>query len=217
MSPEELDKLSKSDKGFTFLHNMALFTRDPKVIRDQLVAVLLAGRDTTAVTLSWAMFELSHYPQMWARLRTEVLEKVGPSRAPTYEDLKGMSYLMHTVNETLRLYPAVPFNIRAALVDTTLPGRPGQPDICLRAGETIIWSTMAMQRRKDLYPDVSPTFADPSIFSPERWENWTPKPWNYVPFNGGPRICVGQNFAITEIQFVCKWRPSLSLSLAGVC
>jgi cytochrome P450 len=50
----ELEKLTKSDKSFTFLHHLANYTRDPKVIRDQLVAVLLAGRDTTAGTLSWA-------------------------------------------------------------------------------------------------------------------------------------------------------------------
>lgn len=59
-----------------------------------------------------------------------------------------------------------------------------------------------MQRRRDLYPPVSETFADPAIYSPERWENWTPKPWLHVPFNGGARICIGQNFALTEMAFV---------------
>lgn len=59
-----------------------------------------------------------------------------------------------------------------------------------------------MQRRPDLYPPVSETFADPAIYSPERWENWTPKPWLHVPFNGGARICIGQNFALTEMAYV---------------
>jgi cytochrome P450 len=59
-----------------------------------------------------------------------------------------------------------------------------------------------MQRRPDLYPTPSPTFAPADVFSPERWEHWQPKPWQYVPFNGGPRICVGQNFAITEMAYV---------------
>src|SRR5947209_6924714 len=53
LPPSELDKLSKSDKDFTFLHSLARSTRDAKVIRDQLMAVLIAGRDTTAATLSW--------------------------------------------------------------------------------------------------------------------------------------------------------------------
>jgi cytochrome P450 len=217
LPPEELEKLSRSDKAFTFLHNIARFTRDPKVIRDQIVAVLLAGRDTTAATLSWTMYELSRHPAAYARLRSDVLATVGPKRSPTYEDLKAMTYLSHALNETLRLYPAVPFNIRAALATTTLPGRPGRPDLVLLQGDAVIYSTLAMQRRKDLYPPVSPTFADPAVYSPERWETWTPKPWQYVPFNGGPRICVGQNFAMTEMAFCRECQERESEGLRATC
>ncbi|OJJ48159.1 hypothetical protein ASPZODRAFT_150447 [Penicilliopsis zonata CBS 506.65] len=201
---DELEKLSKSEKSFTFLHALAHFTRDPKVIRDQVVSVLLAGRDTTAATLSWAFYELSHYPGIYAKLRAEILSTVGPSRAPTYEDLKNMPYLRHTVNETLRLYPAVPYNIRFALTDTTLPhggGPHGDLPLTVLQGDAVIYSTYAMQRRADLYPAVSDKFADPAVFSPERWETWTPKAWQYIPFNGGPRICIGQNFALAEIAY----------------
>lgn len=113
LRPEELEKLSKSDKEFTFLHNIALYSRDPKVIRDQIFAVLIAGRDTTAATLSWTMYELSNKPEIWQKLRNQVLERVGSTRVPTYDDLKSLIYLTHTLNETLRLYPAVPFNIRS--------------------------------------------------------------------------------------------------------
>jgi cytochrome P450 len=141
LPPEELEKLSKSDKEFTFLHNIARFSRDPKVIRDQLMAVLLAGRDTTAATLSWTIYELSNYPYVYKRLRDEVLSTVGPQRRPTYEDLKAMTYLTHTLNETLRLYPAVPYNLRAALTDTTLPGQIGQPDIAVLANDVVTYST----------------------------------------------------------------------------
>lgn len=196
LPPEELEKLSKSDKSCTFLHQIARYSRNPKVLRDQIMAILLAGRDTTAATLSWAVYELARYPAVYARLRNEVLSTVGESRAPEYADLKNMPYLTHTLNETLRLYPAVPYNIRAALVDTTLPGQLGQPPIgCLR-DDTVVYSTLAMQRRADLYPPVTEKFAHPAIFSPDRWDHWSPKPWQYVPFNGGPRICVGQNFAV---------------------
>jgi cytochrome P450 len=220
---EELEKLSKSDKEFTFLHNIAIFSRDPQVIRDQIFAVLIAGRDTTAATLSWALYELANYPKIWQKLRKQVLEQIGTTRAPTYEDLKNLTYLTHTINETLRLYPAVPYNIRgcrtyfhpssihvqhanrSSLVeDSVLPMAPGQPGIATSANDIVIYSTMAMQRRPDLYPPASDTFADPAIFSPDRWEHWTPKPWQYVPFNGGPRICIGQNFAVTEMAFTSK-------------
>ncbi|OTB08280.1 hypothetical protein M426DRAFT_8087 [Hypoxylon sp. CI-4A] len=198
---EELEKLSNSDKHFTFLHSVARYTRNRQVLRDQIIAVLLAGRDTTAATLSWAFYELSHYPEKYAKLRSEIMEAVGRTRTPTYEDLKNMSYLRHTLNETLRLYPAVPYNLRGALEDTTLPTVPGQPPVSVVKGDIVFYSTLAMQRRKDLYPPASEKFEDPAIFSPERWESWTPKPWQYVPFNGGPRICVGQNFALTEMAY----------------
>jgi cytochrome P450 len=201
---EELQKLSNSDKNFTFLHSVAQYTRDPKVLRDQIVAVLLAGRDTTAATLSWAFYELSHYPEKYKRLRDEVTNAVGHTSKPTYDDLKQMTYLRHTINEALRLYPAVPYNLRTALEDSTLPGVPGQPPISVVEGDIVLYSTLSMQRRRDLYPPVSEKFADPAHFSPERWETWNPKPWQYIPFNGGPRICVGQNFAMTEMAYCCK-------------
>ena len=60
-----------------------------------------------------------------------------------------------------------------------------------------------MQRRADLYPTPSPDFPDVQTYSPERWENWTPKSWNYIPFNGGPRICIGQQFALTQMGESC--------------
>jgi hypothetical protein len=109
LSPEELAGKSKSDAGYTFLHALAGYTRDHQVLRDQLIAVLLAGRDTTACTLSWTVYELARHPEALEKLRAEILSVVGPTRAPTYDDLKSMKYLQNVMNETLRLYPVVPF------------------------------------------------------------------------------------------------------------
>lgn len=223
LGPEELaSKTSKSGvHDYTFLHELASFTRDRQVIRDQLIAVLLAGRDTTAATLSWAFYELGRHPEVVRRLRAEVLDQVGPSRAPTYRDIKDMKYLQNVMNETLRLYPAVPFNVRLALRDTLLPtggGPNGDQPIAVLKDTSIAYSTIAMQRRADLYPSSSsssaPSLFDektaataaamsgPDEFDPSRWYHWQPKPWQYVPFNGGPRICIGQQFALTEMGYV---------------
>lgn len=91
--PEELESKVKSDLDYTFLHALASFTRDRVVIRDQLVGVLLAGRDTTASTLSWTFYELARHPEVYQKLRAEILNTVGPTSAPTYEHLKNMKYL----------------------------------------------------------------------------------------------------------------------------
>lgn len=200
LTPEELSTKTKSEEGYTFLHALAAFTRDRAVLRDQLVAVLLAGRDTTASTLSWTFYELARHPEVLAKLREEIIEHVGLERPPTYSDLKNMKYLQNTMNETLRLYPVVPFNVRLALKNTTLPhggGPTGQDPIGILKDTPIGYSALVMQRRTDLYPPGS----QPLVFNPSRWETWQPKPWQYIPFNGGPRICIGQQFALTEMGY----------------
>lgn len=63
------------------------------------------------------------------------------------------------------------------------------------------YSTLIMQRREDIYPSKESGFADHLTFVPERWETWTPRPFTYIPFNGGPRICIGQQFALTEMAY----------------
>lgn len=94
------------------LHALAATsTRDRKVIRDQIVAILLAGRDTTAGMLTFLFYELSGHPEIVATLRSEIELTVGTERVPTYEDLKNMRYLQHCLSEALRLYPSVPFNV----------------------------------------------------------------------------------------------------------
>ncbi|KAF1979634.1 cytochrome P450 [Bimuria novae-zelandiae CBS 107.79] len=204
LSPRELEEKSKHDSGYTFLHAIAGYTRDRKVLRDQLVSILLAGRDTTACTLTWAIYELSRQPDIIAKLRQEIIQQVGLERQPTYQDLKDMKYLSHILNETLRLYPVVPYNVRIALQDTTLPvggGPDGTQPIAVLKGTPIGYSTLLMQRRHDIYPPPGTGFPAVDEFCPERWEDWTPKAWTYVPFNGGPRICIGQQFALTEMGY----------------
>ncbi|KAI4164930.1 MAG: hypothetical protein LQ342_001563 [Letrouitia transgressa] len=151
-SPQELEEKHKSTSRVSFLDALGKFTRDRAVMRDQIVAVLLAGRDTTAGTLSLLFKELSANPDVYAKIRKEILDKVGPTRAPAYEDLKNMLYLQHAINETLRLYPAVPFNVRSSLKDTTLPkggGPQGQSSIGVRKDTYVGYSPMYMQRNPE--------------------------------------------------------------------
>jgi cytochrome P450 len=102
--------------------------------------------------------------------------------------------------QVLRLYPSVPVNSRAALVRTTLPtggGLNGTSPILIRRGEAVGYCVYAMHRRRDIYGE------DADMFRPERWENNALKDvgWGYLPFNGGPRVCLGQDFALLEAGY----------------
>ncbi|KAH9870201.1 hypothetical protein J1614_007124, partial [Plenodomus biglobosus] len=208
MPQAELEALGKADREWTFVHACAAISRDPKFLRDELMTVLIAGRDTVSTTMTFVFYELAKNPRVLADLRREIEKTVGvhPSaRKPTYEDLKQMRFLSNILSETLRLYPNAPFNIRTALKDTSLPrggGLDGSGTIGLAEGTQVIYSTHLLHLDPELYPPTSPSFPAPDEFSPYRWQGWTPQPWTYIPFNGGPRICIGQQLALTEMSYV---------------
>lgn len=81
----------------TFLHALANLTQDRKVLRDQILTILVAGRDTTASALSWVFYELARHPEITRKLRAEIVDTIGLNTAPTYEDLKRMKYLQVSV------------------------------------------------------------------------------------------------------------------------
>ena len=88
----------KLDNG-SFTDALSEVTSDRTVLRDQLVNTLLAGRDTTAATLSWLFYELAYHPEVYSTLRQEVLDILGTDGNPTYENLKSMKYLGYCLNE----------------------------------------------------------------------------------------------------------------------
>ncbi|RDL35873.1 putative cytochrome P450 alkane hydroxylase [Venustampulla echinocandica] len=181
------------EKGrYTLLYELAKATQDPIQLRHELLNILVAGRDTTASLLSSVIFILARRPDVWAKLNAEV-QRLGGKR-PDYETLRQMKYLKYIVNEALRLYPVVPANSRYAVRNTTIPtggGVNGKSPIFVIKGQIVMYSVMHLHRRKDIYgPDADE-------FKPDRWETLRAG-WAYLPFNGGPRICIGQQFALTE-------------------
>lgn len=188
--------------SYVFLDELVRETRDPKILRDQALNILLAGRDTTASLLSFLFMELGKNPAIYQRLRSEILAHFGTTADTiSFESLKRCEYLRHTINETLRIYPTVPFNFRIATRDTTLP-RGGGPDGTARVfvpkGSMVTYSVYCMHRRKTIWGE------DAEVFDPDRWSRSTrpnSHPWGYLPFNGGPRICLGQQFALTEASY----------------
>ncbi|KAJ6157474.1 n-alkane-inducible cytochrome P450 [Penicillium chermesinum] len=192
ISPEEA-KLN--DLQYIFSYELSKHTINKTELTDQLLSILLAGRDTTASLLAITFWVLARRPDVWTTLRKEILTLDG--RKPDFQELKNLTYLSWVLNEVLRLYPVVPVNSRMANKDTHLPvggGPDGKDPIFVPKGNEVFYSVSTMHRRKDIYGD------DAEEFRPERWEKLRPG-WAYLPFNGGPRICIGQQFALTEAGY----------------
>ncbi|EEA22186.1 Protein kinase alk2 [Talaromyces marneffei ATCC 18224] len=193
---------SANPDRYVFLDAMIRETRDRRALRDQMLNILLAGRDTTASLLSSSFYYLARHPAVWQRLREEILSIFPPSEPAdsiTIARLREVRYLKHFLNEVLRLLPPVPVNGRFATVDTTLPvggGPDGKSPVFVPKGLKVQYQVTVMHRRKDLWgPDAEE-------FRPERWEENGRHGWEYLPFNGGPRICLGQQYALTEASYV---------------
>jgi cytochrome P450 len=186
----------EKEEKYIFIHELAKKTKDKRRLRDELINILLAGRDTTASLLSNMFFELAKKPQIWAKLREEVGQLNG--RLPTYEELRNMKYLKWCLNESLRLHPVVPGNNRLAIRDTVLPlggGLNGQSPLFIPKDTIVVYHPFTIHRRADLFGP------NPHTYNPERWENLRVG-WEFIPFNGGPRICLGQQYALTEASYV---------------
>ncbi|KAG9029734.1 hypothetical protein FRB95_004936 [Tulasnella sp. JGI-2019a] len=184
----------------SFLDHLALSTDDVELVKDQLLNMLLAARDTTAGLLSFSCYLLAMHPEVMLRLQQEVLTNFGPSGLPTYDSLKTLKYLRAVLNETLRIFPPVPLNSRATKVQTLIPTRQGDLFIP-RAGWQITWSPISIHKRKDLWGEDADDF-DPERWLGERAKDIAADPFQFIPFNAGPRICLGQQFAYNEASFV---------------
>jgi cytochrome P450 len=152
---------------------------DAVELRDELVTLLVAGHETTATALAWALERLTRHPAALERLTDEV--RAGD----------GDEYVDGVIKETLRLRPVIPFVGRML----SEPQRIGGFDIPV--GARVAPSIHLMHRRADIYPE-------PSVFRPERWLGVRANPYTYLPFGGGVRRCLGASFAETEMRAVLR-------------
>lgn len=201
---DQSEKDSKVNSTYVFLDELAKETRDPVVLRDQAINILVAGRDTTASLLSWVLLMLARNKEVFYKLRETIIKDFGDGSDTsniTFETLKRCDYLRYVLNETLRLYPTVPNNFRYALQDTSLPrggGKNGDKPVFIPKGTNVMYSVYCTHRNPLIWGD------DSNEFKPERWgqSGMSSHTWSYLPFNGGPRICLGQQFALTEVSYV---------------
>jgi cytochrome P450 len=147
-------------------------------------------------------------------LRREISSVMGNQIYPSREQIRKMSYLAAVISEGLQLYPPVPLNNRTAVRTTILPtggGPSGTSPILVRKGQVVVFSSYVNSRVKSIY---GPHALE---FRPERWETGELKNigWGYFPFNGGPRACLGQDFALMEVSYtiVCLLQAVPVISL----
>ncbi|CCX33918.1 putative cytochrome P450 family protein [Pyronema domesticum] len=205
---KEKERAKMNGGRYVFLNALTDNITDPIVLRNQVLNIMLAGRDTTAALLSWVLWNLARRPEVLERLKQEVAETIGVAEnatLPTWQVLKDMRYLQAVIHETLRLFPSVPFSNRIATRDTVLPyggGSDGNAPLFAPKDTQLIYSIYAMQRRPEIWG------ADAAEFSPDRWlradagKMLREVGWGNMPFSGGPRICPGQQFALTETSYV---------------
>ncbi|KAE8782135.1 hypothetical protein D1007_44518 [Hordeum vulgare] len=213
---------------------------DNKYLRDIILNFVIAGRDTTAGTLSWFLYVLCGNQRIQDKIAREVREATTGDRrrdagggareftACLTEDAIGsMQYLHAALTETLRLYPAVPVDVKCCFSDDTLPD-----GHAVRRGDMVNYQPYAMGRMKFLWGD------DAEEFRPERWLDdggvFVPEsPYKFTAFQAGPRICLGKEFAYTQMKIFAavllhffrfeKWerdstvgyRPMLTLKMDG--
>jgi cytochrome P450 len=160
-------------------------------LRYELVTLFVAGHETTALLLSWAFYLLAQHPEERARLQAEAEQVLG-GRMPTLADLPNLKYTRLVMDETMRLYPPAWLTNRRAIAADEIEG------YAIPAGAELTISPYATHHDPALWPD--PFKFDPERFTAERSAGR--HRYAYIPFGAGPRICIGNNFAIMEAQLI---------------
>jgi cytochrome P450 len=156
-------------------------------LMEECLTLFAAGHETTATALAWTWYLLCQHRDVYEKVQQEV-DSVLQGRAPGYADLARLPYCLQVFKEAMRLYPPAYAFSREALHDVEIDG------YLLPKGYVAMVSPYTMQRRPDYFPD--PEQFDPDRFTPER-EKQLPR-YAYIPFGAGPRICIGNHFAMME-------------------
>lgn len=159
-------------------------------LRDEMLTLFTAGYETTAVSMAWTMYLLAQHPDVLSRAKAEIRAVLGQRDRPSADDLRAMPYLSQIINESLRLYPPAWLMSRLSLG----PDRLG--NYTLEANQGVLVSPYILHHDPDSWPD-------PERFIPDRFAAEMIKdrhPYAFMPFGGGPRLCIGNQFALMEMQ-----------------
>ncbi|MCZ6463834.1 MAG: cytochrome P450 [Proteobacteria bacterium] len=151
----------------------------------QSVVMFLAAHETTAYALVWTLFLLSQHPELAVRLSHELRNTLGGAPPKDNE----VALLGHVIQESLRLFPVVPYTVRVAMRPARLPG------LDVPRHTRILIPFDVAHRRAESFPR-------PQAFAPERWQSLEPPPYTYMPFGAGLHMCVGASFATRTLEIV---------------
>ena len=191
------DRSRRGNTGTPDLLDLLLQGEDPKTkrrmntaeLRDNLLTFIVAGHETTALTLSWSLYLMGFDQSVQEKARAEAQSVLG-GRAATGADLENLPYTRQIIDEALRLYPPAGIISRTACKPDTLGGRE------IRSGDTVMIPIYALGRNRLLWDD-------PDAFRPERFEDRKNiDRYAYLPFGDGPRICIGASFALQEAVII---------------
>jgi cytochrome P450 len=177
------------------LVDLLMQARDPEsgrqmddiLLRDNLLTFIGAGHETTALALTWSLYLLGSHPPTLARVRAEIAEVAGDETL-THAHVERLAFTRQTIQEAMRLYPSLPLMSRMCAEDTEAGGHP------VKKGTFVFIPIYAIHRHRRLWRD--PDVFDPDRFGPE--ESAGRHRFAYLPFGGGPRVCIGQAFAMIE-------------------
>jgi cytochrome P450 len=160
-------------------------------LRDEVMTLFLAGHETTANTLSWTLYLLGMHPEIQRQVREEVRD-VLVERTPTAADVPKLALCERVIRESMRLFPPAYVIGRRPVEDITIGGH------FVAAGTNVLMSQWVVHRDERWYDE-------PLRFAPDRWAdglaNRLPK-YAYFPFGGGPRVCIGNTFAMFEATLI---------------
>jgi cytochrome P450 len=164
--------VEKHHSPISMLHSLVQLTHDRVFLRDQLLNVFLGAKDTATIGISDIFFHLARHPDVWRKLRAEVMASTVPGQSLTFNDVKALHYLQNVLKESLRLLSPVDLMSRVCTKDTILPrggGPNGDASLFVSKGTRIEGRLAPMHRDKKYWGD------DAEDFIPERWEQWEGK------------------------------------------
>ncbi len=188
----------KSEFGDDLL-GLMLAAKDPKTgesltnvqIRDNLLTFIAAGHETTALALTWSLYLLGQHPDWQKSVKEEVATVCG-NKEISAEDLKKLKLTGQVINEAMRLYPPAPAIDRVAKADIKIHG------VDIKKGDFIVIGIMPLHRHETLW-------SNPNAFDPTRFDDdgmKTRHRFSFIPFSGGPRVCIGLRFAMMEASII---------------